>query len=59
MEKPSQNLTVITIPSPSDTSSDVIDFSKHNSLRKFIRVMAFILQFNENSRKNKTGNQNS
>ena len=50
MKKSSQNITVTTIQLPSDTCSDVIDLSNHNSLRKVIRVMAFILQFNKNLR---------
>ena len=48
MKKSSQNITVMTIQLQSD--SYVIDLSKHNSLRKVIRVMAFILRFIKNSR---------
>ena len=48
--KKSQNITVLTIQLPSDTSSDVFDLSKHNLLRKVIRVTAFILRFIKNLR---------
>ena len=51
MKKLSQNITVMTVQLSNDTSGDVIDLPKHNSLRKVIRIIAFILLFIENLRK--------
>ena len=50
MKKSFQNNTLLTVQLLNDTSRDVIDLSKHNSLRKVTRVIAFILRFNENLR---------
>ena len=47
MKKSSQNITVVT----NDTSREVIDLSKHNSLRKVTRITAFIWRFIGNLRK--------
>ena len=51
MKKFSQNITVMTVQLSNDTSREVIDLSKHNSLRNVIRNFAFILRFFENLRK--------
>ena len=48
----------MTIQLPSVTTSDVIDLSKHNSLRKVIRVIAFILRFIKNLREKQNRKSN-
>ena len=39
----SENVTVMTVGLPNVTSRDVIDFSKHNLLRRVTGIVAFVL----------------